>query len=256
LAKEGDGLIVLILAVVFIILTVLILIKFFGHIFKAFFLIGAMLAVLMIILGVFVVLDVLDLKNNIGSQPSKIVYIVDNKVLLALEIDPVKVQQSSNDSENLLPEGITVLDPTLIQNWLPQKGYEHMKKSDYKLLLVDDAYLESLNTRNVFMNGLTVSGDKLKAILKSTNQSVRKEDKAFAFLLLLQQSFTKDNLPLLFKGVRDGTLIIYPETPIVDVLKFTPQSMVNIALSTVKTDLQQTEQVTAGKTIFKKTTTN
>ena len=83
-----------ILLAVFVVLSILILLKFFKHIFKALFLIGALLSIIVVVFGILVLLDLNDLRMNIGKQPSRIMYADGQNVLLAFSIDPVALQES------------------------------------------------------------------------------------------------------------------------------------------------------------------
>lgn len=256
-----------VLEVIFIALSILIFIKFIHHILKALFLIGALFSIMIIVMGFFVVMDLRDFKNNIGQQPSKMIYSSEGRILLAVRIDPKIMGTESNDADPItgLPAGFSVIPTQEFQAAYDSGNWNALQGTDYKTLIVDDSYFDTLQLDAVQISGTEITPETLRQILRGDDpiglfiQAVLGQEDAsgeireklldqypdaeektriLAFVLLLQQTAKPDNIPLLFSGVRKGLLIIMPETALVDALKFTPASIVNIAVSNIPKNIQ------------------
>ena len=210
---------------IFVILAVLIIIKFLHHIVKALFLVAALFAVLVIVLGVFVMLDVKDIKEHIGSAPSKVIYTSGGKVIVAMQIDPTKLGKQDSSSV----DGIHILKPSDVQEAYAKKDYAAIMGPDYKLLIVDDAFFDSVPPTTVQLEGNEVSTVEIRKILHAENASITGQMRAIAFIVMLQQAVQPSTVSTLFAGFHQGTIVLYPETALSDALKFTPSSLVGMA---------------------------
>lgn len=228
-----------ILVAVFVVLSAIILLKFFKHIFKAVFLIGALLAIIVIVFGALVLLDLNDLRGNIGKQPSAIMYVDGQKVILAFSIDPVAMQESQG-SEVL--EGIETIPVSGLQDAYKKKDFNALRADSYKLLTVNDSFFDLMQIEPIETETGTLDPLQIRLLLRSgettyTSGSVTAEltpeMRNMAFMLLLQSSISGGNVKYLFQGVRQGHIAIYPRTALVEALQFTPGGLVNIALASL-----------------------
>jgi len=251
--------IVEILLAVFVILSVLIVIKFLHQIVKALFLIGALLSVMIIIFGVFVFLDAKDLKDHITTSPSRIAYTSGGNILVLLDLDPTKLNVQRPNSD--LPEGITVFTKQQMGT-MSLTDLTGLRGNAYKLFIFDDAYFDTLSISTISFQGSEVPASTVRNLMRSpdpiiaylrdikgvadpkvqeaTKQQMLVVDpnseqniRGIAFLLYFSESMKPANLPSLFTGVRSGTVQIEPQTAIVEAFKITPAGLVRFAVDKV-----------------------
>ena len=228
-----------ILLAVFVVLSILILLKFFKHIFKALFLIGALLSIIVVVFGILVLLDLNDLRMNIGKQPSRIMYADGQNVLLAFSIDPVALQESQG-SEIL--SGIESIPVSGLQDSYQKEDFKALRGEDYKLVVVNDSFFDLMQIEPIETESGTLDPLQLRALLRSgadtykmgtVTTEVTPEMRNMAFMILLQSSISGGNVRYLFQGVRQGHIMIYPRTALVEALQFTPGGMVDVALASL-----------------------
>ena len=269
-----------VLTVVFVVLAVLIVIKFLHHLLKAAFLVAALLAIILIVFGVFVVLDARDFAQHLTVDKSRFAYTRNGSLILFLDVEPANLSKVSSGGGGIggvldFPTGITVLPLAQAQKDFAKKDFQAMRADDYRLFIINDDFFDTLTLQDTGSGSMKVSGQELRELLHSDDPlgfyissvlgvtdktqltQIERETiasdpqapdkaRALAFMFLFGEATSSKNLPELFLGVRSNLVQIEPRTALVDALTFTPLAIVNIATSNLKSGAQSVESGISG----------
>lgn len=192
------------------------------------------LLLLLSITGFFVYKDIKDFQNNIGEKPVLFVLTDQNKVLTAISMEKLELEEGFFDkiSEATSPEEIEKLS-----SYYQNKDYSSMLNNNYKLVLTDIRFIENglkdsfvIGDKSELGKGLTKKEiiDVLKAEnpLKISDFEETNPDKIRNFFFIFSfATIIKENGPFfMIKEMKNNNIEIYKEPFSLKLIKNIPKT--------------------------------
>ncbi len=199
---------------------VIIAFKIFANLVKAVLAVSAVLFVVSAVVGGIVVKDAIDLKKDLQAR-SNLQLLVNRdgtKILTGL----VNVQ---GDAEGAAAAGSAVralsgIEVEALNQQYSRQDYDAMLGSNYKLIIFNEASLAQSLPQTINQSGREIPSELILQQLESGDA----ESRALAFSLLLSLKVSHD-MSYIISNYRNGSVIIYPETPSLKVIKIIPRSL-------------------------------
>jgi len=199
--------------IISIIVFVLVLVLIWGvfkKLFKIMFYAGIIISLLLAANLYFIYQDFQDLRENFGISEKKVILVDGNEVLTGL----------------LMGEEVDLLPNSQLRDYsssLKNNDYEKILGDSYKLMVFDIAIIENLD-KDINLGIKTVTSGEAVATLKS---DISQEEKAALFSIILADEILTSRNPLFFfSELKDGNIIIYPETALFKTIKLIPVSLI------------------------------
>lgn len=230
---------------------------------SALLLILALFIILAITAGIIIFQDVNDFGKNFGKSDNLFLLKENNKILAGMQVYSFKI-------ENMTPMDKVTLNE--YESMYFDNDIESIRKENYKLIFMNISVFEELNS-NISFNDFEIRKELIISLLRTDTPIAMASDyfaeqeninstiirqkfieeyktdqefKDYLFILCFGEIFPK-RMDIVLKGIRDETIIFYPETPMFQVLKGSP----NFLLKSVKNRLQTINTSIENKNITK-----
>ncbi|MFH1174842.1 MAG: hypothetical protein V1725_06930 [archaeon] len=238
-----------VIAIAFLLLAVLIVIKFIKHLLTAALLILALAALCIFAMGTLVYLDVKDLQEK-GAQGSVLLLLADD--------DQIKTGFITGNP--LLP--LSEQQLAQLQQQYALDNYEQMRAANYLLVIIDLQAIKDSPVQNVTIFKTTLRKTDLITVMTAQDSilalaQVFEQPRQLMEQFLISQNITAaslrsqafaigtaslvQNATNVLREYKQGNIRIYPKTLVFSVIKFIPlawieRSMPTIAVNATKPD--------------------
>ena len=191
---------------------------------KAIFLATAVLAIVLVVTGYFVVQDVNDLQENFQTSP-KLILLVDNNTLL------------TGFASAASAEPINAGEVEAIRQAVQQQNFKSIPQQYYKTIVYSKESLESLSEVNIKIADRELTKEQALRIMLDEQFAAGmskelfiddpEEFRIFVFSTIINDYFTGEQSKNFINGLQQGTIIIYPETITFKLIKVIPTGLIS-----------------------------
>ncbi len=235
----------IVMLIIFTIVAVIIF-KFVGKLIKAFFMILSLAALLSFVFGIFLYLDVNDLKENFGTSEKLLVLENNGQVVSAFLII------NFTGGEN--PKIISDSELASYNKYYIADDYESILGDKYMMFLFQEEFFDGVNEIKIGSDSIPIT--KIKEILASSSakdtmidllleqkgmpkdnadlrnqigESIESDAyvKGLLFAGLFQAKLSGENPAFILEEIKEDNLILYPEKLIFKIFKSVPSGIVN-----------------------------
>ena len=219
----------LIVIIAAIVIAVVIAFKIFASLVKAVLTVSAIVFVVGAVFGGLVLKDAIDLKNNLQTQGS-LLLLADSsgtKILAGIISSPGVAEDGG--AAGLELSELSGAEVDALNQHYSMKGYTSMLGSNYKLIIFNESVLTQSLPQTISVGGSEIPSELILEQLESGDAESRAA--AFSMLLSLKASQDPSNI---ITGFRDGSIIIYPETPSIKAIKVLPKPVLAMVAGAVR----------------------
>ena len=191
---------------------------------KAIFLATAVLAIVLVVTGYFVVQDVNDLQENFQTSP-KLILLVDNNTLL------------TGFSSDASAEPIKSSEIEAIRQAVQQENFKAIPQEYYKTVVYSKESLESLNDIKIKIADRELTKEQAMRVVLDVQFATAmskelfinnaEELRVFVFSTIINDYFTGEQGNNFINGLQQGTIMIYPETITFKLIKVIPSGLIS-----------------------------
>lgn len=201
------------------------------------------------IFGILVYTDAASFKKNIGNSTNVFLLVDNNNLLAGIKLDPVqersvlytqetlsdfqksisenKIDAIKKDSYKVFIFNMSVLSDvesnlTFQDFTLPASAARELLQSEKPFTFVVDYYAKKQNQDNDLFRAALQK--KLVETFKTEQQF---KDAVFSLFIL---EFFPEKIPSIIKHIRQGTIVIYPQSALFSALQLSPQGFIDDAL--------------------------
>ena len=216
----------LLVVLAIVVIAAVIAFKVFASALKVFTTVSAVLFVVGAIAGVVVFKDALDFKNNLQTRSHILLLSNGEGTRLITGIVFKLPGNHSNVSEG---KSLSDAEVDTLNAKFSSKDYSSMLGSNFKLFIVNEDSITKSLPKTINVDGQ----DSSKEAIIQQMESGDAESRASAFSLLFAMK-EKQDPSFIVTGLRDGSVIIYPETPALKAIKSVPEWLLSQVAQKIK----------------------
>ena len=205
-----------------VVIAAVIAFKIFAEAVKVFTAVSTVLFVIGAVAGVVVFKDALDFKNNLQTHSS--ILLLSNsegtRLITGFTKLPGSQSNASETAGNAASAGIPLSDAEMetLNRQFMMKDYQGMLGNNFKLFIFNEASITKSLPAAVSVDGQAIPKETIIGQMESGDAESRAS--AFSLLYALKEQQDKS---FIVTGFRDGSVIIYPETPALKAIKALPE---------------------------------